>query len=420
MNPTAPTLGVSLKAVGRHLPRERYQRGSLRKIGKRRKMWEGRFQVYVRLADGKEKRRDRTKILGLVSEVTKTEAQKKLDDEISRSTGQPSPGGLPPNPTFAQLWTRYAELKKASWGTSTAKTVRAVFAGEGKNRKAPTIVSIIGHRRIAELTYDPLQALLNHVAERGSSLSTLKAVRTYLAASLEYAVSERVLEVNPARDLQLPTRLLTKRPCGRYLSIEEVQAVLALATGPEHLALALLFACGLRPQELLALRDDDVSESALRIDEAIKEKERGEKRLGSTKSLGSTGYVSLPDSIYREIQICQMTRADIVKAKVMPPGSPFLFPTSRGTPHRVGNYLRRILKPLAKTAGIPDFTFQACRRTCATHFQRHGGVRDAQAHLRHAALAVTGLYMKEIPEQIKTAVDSLYRELAGKKMESVN
>jgi hypothetical protein len=36
----------------------------------------------------------------------------------------------------------------------------------------------------------------------------------------------------------------------------------------------------------------------------------------------------------------------------------------------VDNYLKRVLKPIAKKAEIPDMTFQAMRRTFATHFQR--------------------------------------------------
>ena len=46
------------------------------------------------------------------------------------------------------------------------------------------------------------------------------------------------------------------------------------------------------------------------------------------------------------------------------------------------------------------------RRTCATHFQRHGNPKDVQAHLRHSRLSMTGLYMKEIPAQVKAAVES--------------
>jgi hypothetical protein len=55
-----------------------------------------------------------------------------------------------------------------------------------------------------------------------------------------------------------------------------------------------------------------------------------------------------------------------------------------------------------------------------THFQRRGTAKDAQAHLRHSELAMTGLYMKEIPEQVKAAVESPYREFSESGTGSVN
>jgi len=390
--------------------RARYQRGTLRKVGRRVKQWQGEWYIYLRTPQGREKRLRRTKILGPAT-MSKHEAQKLLDNQISLNTGQPSAIGLPPNPTFSQLWTRYAELKRASWGTSTAKTVHSIFAGSGKCRKYPNILSIIGERRVADLSHDPLQSLLNHVAQRGESLSTLKAVRTYLTTALQYAVSERLITINPAISLELPTKLLKKKPSERFYSIEEAHRLLSVATGREHLTLRILLVCGLRPQELLALRDDDVAVGTLRIDEAIKEKEKGEKRLGETKSATSKGYVCVSVGLYEEIQNWMTARSAAItyhtNAIANAIGSPFLFPTERGTAFRIGNYLKRYLKPIAAKAGIPDFTFQAMRRTCATHFQRHGNPKDAQAHLRHSALAMTGLYMKEIPEQVKAAVESL-------------
>jgi len=66
-----------------------------------------------------------------------------------------------------------------------------------------------------------------------------------------------------------------------------------------------------------------------------------------------------------------------------------VFPTESGTPYRIGNYLKRILKPIAATAGIPDMTYRALRRTFAHHFQRYGSPKDAQAQLRHSNLEMT-------------------------------
>ena len=88
-----------------------------------------------------------------------------------------------------------------------------------------------------------------------------------------------------------------------------------------------------------------------------------------------------------------------------------LFPTEAGTPYRIGNYLKRILKPIAARAGIPDMTYRALRRTFATQFQRHGSPKDAQAQLRHSKLEMTGWYMREIPESVRAAVEQMDAEI---------
>jgi len=75
-------------------------------------------------------------------------------------------------------------------------------------------------------------------------------------------------------------------------------------------------------------------------------------------------------------------------------------PIEVGTPYRIGNYLKRVLKPMAAKAGIPDMTYRALRRTFTTEFQRHGSPKDAQAQLRHSKLEITGWYMREIPENV--------------------
>jgi len=45
---------VDFRDIGRHMSRQRYQRGSLKKVGNTRKMWRGRWHVYVKNSDGSE------------------------------------------------------------------------------------------------------------------------------------------------------------------------------------------------------------------------------------------------------------------------------------------------------------------------------------------------------------------------------
>src|SRR5437016_835361 len=102
------------------MARSRDQEGSLRKVGKKRKKWLGLYHVYVKQPDGAEKRLPRTKILGDAT-MSKIDARRKLQDLIVESAKQPR--RLEANPltvdaTFAILWSRYRDLKQATWGTA--------------------------------------------------------------------------------------------------------------------------------------------------------------------------------------------------------------------------------------------------------------------------------------------------------------
>lgn len=77
-----------------------------------------------------------------------------------------------------------------------------------------------------------------------------------------------------------------------------------------------------------------------------------------------------------------------------------------------------MLKPLGASLDpkITGITHQAMRRTCATHFQKHGGVKDAQTQLRHARPETTlTFYQKEMPESVKAAVESMNEAMTEKK-----
>ena len=392
------------------MSRERYQRGSLKKVGKTRKMWRGRWHVYVRHPDGIEQICKREKILGPVADLTKGQAQEKLDLLIKAATAQVR-SDMSADPTFAELWSRYVELKAATWSTATRNAVISVFSGESAKKNHPSVLEMIGARRIREITRDPLQELLNQMAIRGDSYSAVKKARTYLAAAFEFARDERLILDNVVRKLELPTQLLRK-PCERYYSLEEVRRLLSKAHGREHLVLRIFLNCGLRPGELFALREDDVGTGQLRVDEAVKDVERGDRRIGETKTSASHAYVGISSGLQEELDIwIQARRQKRHYHSAATAVSDLLFPTETGSTFRIGNYLKRYLKPLAKGVGISDLTYQALRRTCATHFQKHGTPRDIQAQMRHSKLEMTGRYVKEIPGQVRDAVESMDREL---------
>lgn len=213
-------LSIDFRSLGSHMPRRRIERGYVYKVGQRVKMWEGRFHVYATLPDGTEKRRERTKVLGPCAEMSKGDAEQVLIRHIAIARGQAGP--MPDNPTFRELWTRYRTLKEPTWSTATKKAVVSLFEGSTKKKKRPSILAMIGTRRVAELTRDPLQECLNRMAARGDSLSAVKKARTYITAALEFALDEQIITRNPGRKLEMATKRL-RQPCGRFYSLEEVR-----------------------------------------------------------------------------------------------------------------------------------------------------------------------------------------------------
>jgi integrase len=410
------------------MPRRRDERGWVEKVGKTQRMWEGYFNVYVRQPDGREKRLRRSRILGPCASMTKYEAMDALRKIILKERGLVSvvvqpvvPNGFSAYPTFAEVWHRYRTLKASSWSNATRKAVVSVFETappkEGQPAKArrASVLDLIGSRLVSGLTPDPIQQMLNNMAEAGYSYSAVKKARTYIAAALEYAVGERIIIVNPGARVELPGAKLRK-PTKRSYTLDEIRRLLSVARSVsvrEHLVLRIFYVCGLRPGELFALRVDDVEPELLRIDEALKETEKGADRVGETKTTSSNAYVSISDDLYKEITLWLSIRnmADPYhRSRTLAPND-LLFPTETGTPYRIGNYLKRVLKPIAAEAGIADMTYRALRRTFATEFQRHGSPKDAQAQLRHSKLEMTGWYMREIPKSVRSAVSHMDAEI---------
>lgn len=388
----------NFKQIGRHMPRTKYQRGSVELTGTRVKKWRGQFRVYLQHPDGKPTARRRKVILGLKSEMTKGQARQKLADIIQQESGteQPRPDS---SVTFTWFWSnRFWPLHQKRWRPKTARELDYFFKGR--------LEPLLGATALGDITRFQLQQQLNRLADEGASSSLVHKFRTWTKAVLDEAIEQRFLERNPARKLTIPN---TRPSCKRFLTVAEVCRLLgSLVHQRDRLIVRLFVLCALRGGELFALRWDDWQGDLLRVDESIVEGE-----LGPTKTEGSTADVTVPKSLQLELECWRIACGDVAPRD-------FMFASSRGTPLDGHNYLRRFLQPVAEKIGIPGLTFQALRRTFATLVQGKGSVKDAQAQLRHAHAATTlGIYTQAIPDSVAAAVEALDKELAEMSKEAV-
>jgi integrase len=391
-----PELSFSPHSLGRSLPRERHQHGWVKKTGQRTKKWVGHWYEYV-TTDGVEKRLPREKVLGKCTEMSKGAAEEALRQLIRGVRPATS------RATFEELGRWYLKSCEGKWNV---RTTRQTMASLFEHQIFPRLGGMIA----SEIRKSDVQQAINDIAAdpRSGSGSTVKKCLTHIRATFEAAVDDGLLDKNPARKVEMPN---TRKASERFLSMDECKRLLLVAPEGDRLILRILLSCGLRPSELFALKVDDVLPGQLRIDEAVV---RGE--VGETKTEGSNALLSLAPTLEGEI------REYIREYKIRN----YLFATRLGTPISPENYLDRDLQPLGVRAGIDVYTrttkrgeeietsklnFQVLRRTCATHFQKHGTVKDAQAHMRHANAETTlRHYQKTLDETLVAAVHSFDQE----------
>ena len=353
-SPLGEPVDFDVRGLGRRLPRTEAPEGWIKKIERCRegKVWVGFFHLWTTDANGGRVRQKKEKTLGPAS-MPKHEAQQKLADYISEFTGRLSRQGNSIT-TFSELWKAFCAVKSGQWSPRTKEVLQCVFANH--------VVPILGQQSPREITLTSLQLLVNKMADDGYRKSAVGKVRTYLRACFEYAANEDLIQKSPARKLAMPN--IRKNSCERFLTIDELRALLDKASPREHLVLRVLAVCGLRPAEILVLRIEDFEGTLLRIDEALKERQKGEDRIGETITAESDNYVPVPPDLGREIETWIAGHPDRNDPRA------FLFPNSGGTAFGVGNYLKRHLKPLAEQVGIHDLTHQAFRAphplTCRT------------------------------------------------------
>jgi integrase len=394
-----PTEPLELLTIGRSMPRERRQNGWVEKTGKRSKTWTGYWYVYEMVegpgGEQQEKRREKCKVLGKCSELTKGAAEAKLLDLI-REQRPPETGA-----TFEQLASWYIRTNEGRWSRNWLVTVQALFKYHVHPR--------IGNAVAAELRRSDIQQALNAIAAdpKSQSESLLQKCLTQVRAVFNFAIDDDLMEKNPALKVEMPP---CRTPGAAFLTLEECQRLLDVCDERDRLILSVFMVCGLRPSELFALRVNDIGDSQfgtasfLRIDETIVKS----KLSGHTKTKGSKASVPLSTELEAALRFYALSHGLS--------SEDFLFPSSSGTPMEPDNYLDRVLQPLGKLAGIPHLTHQILRRTTATHFQKHGTVKDAQTLLRHTDAQTTlKHYVKELPESVSAGVQSWHDALTRRK-----
>jgi integrase len=238
------------------MPRERLRPGDHGRIAERSRA--GRFlaETYVRDADGQRRRVERS------SDKSIEDARRLLQRHLARRRAPLASGAVTAQTSLAELFELWVMAKGAEDGVrpQTADAYRAVWQTHGAVQ--------LGALRVGEL---PTSRANAHLQAMGRTTQAAR-LRMILAGMFSLAVRFDVLATNPIREARTVRTVRTPARAATVAEFVEIRAAVKAYTqrtgpGPHPCPLLpalidLLAATGCRPNEVLALRWEDVDLAA--------------------------------------------------------------------------------------------------------------------------------------------------------------
>ena len=376
----------NLKSKGKHMPRARFQRPEVRKMGVgRNQQWGCDYFIYQE-QDGKEKRIHKVGRFGLCSRVSKGKAQTACDAFVATVNNGAVQADA--SMSLAQWWEQFKLVRGSRWSRNTADAYDSTWRVH--------IEPAVGSVRLAEFNKLTIDKLLLKLAGAGCGEQLVQRVLMMLHAMFEECVDNDVLMRNPCRKVRLPRCKPTKET--RPLTVDEVHRLWASIDGQDYLVFRVMVLCGLRPNEAFALKRDDYTGTAIRIDQSVDRDGFGPPKNGRTRR------APIPASLKGELDAWLKQRP--------PEAGALVFTAPRGGVIADRLYGRAILTRARKASGIADLTFRQLRTTFGTLFE--GDVKDLQATLGHHSAAFTmDTYRKPLEARAAAATEDLDARLSN-------
>jgi integrase len=370
--------------------RRRFQNGCLTVKGKGTKMWVARWRETVLQPDNTLGKVLRSKVLGPVSRVSKSEARGLL----AKCLGSTKPfhrRGLTGAITFEQF-------AREKWEPLVLSTVKPATARYYRVQLNCYLLPTFGQMRLSDLDNETLQAFVAGKKQQGYSSSTLHGIRTTLSNVLRHAVRWRYLEENAAHGLTIGERIPKKEPV--FLTPPEVLRLIEALPEPCRTVVLVAALTGLRIGEIAALRWGrvDFLRNVLQVKQTYSE----ETDFGTPKTRSSVRDVPMSEPV-RQALLAHRSRSSLMSAGDQ------VFTSQANTPMSPKNMANRHLRPTCVRLGMRPIGWHVLRHSHATWLSESGAtIRAAQDILGQSDLETTlRVYTHAVPETKRQAVENV-------------
>lgn len=288
---------------------------------------------------------------------------------------------------------------------------------------------VIGDARLFELKPDQVNKAIDRALAKKKGTGTAGHIKKVIGAVIEHA---RILQMftgeNPAQLVELPEHVPVRKP--RAMTLEQCRQWLAGVTDrpanpkdrrsdikPLRTMSLLGICCSLGTSEQMGLqwRHINLTNADAELDgttveplcAAIRE-HCYHGRQGTLKTGNRVRNIPLP------LQLVESLKALLKESKWKGPDDP-VFASETGKPIWADNLVKREIKPLAKTLGMPWLSPHVFRHTCATLTKTYGMLDvDRKALMGHSNETQTAHYTHEDLERMRIGVQKVADEITKK------
>lgn len=369
--------------------RRRFQEGSWRC---RNGVWSCKYREYVDRADGTQKTFDRGKsFAGLSERAAKAAMQPILDAVNAANKAEAQLVVSPASRTLNDIVSDYRKL------VVPHRKPRGVETTESHLRAH--IIPELGQVPLTQLHVRRVQEFVNKISP-GRSGKMVENIVLTLTGIIRHA-SKWNKEVQPINvsDLTMPPKEKAKP---QFLSGQEIKTLIKASRGVLRTILIVLALTGMRINEVLGLRVEDV-DFENRVIHVTKSAYNG--KLGTPKSVASAADIPLSAVLAKELRKHLKSK----HFRENPLG--VLFANRHLRPYSDNKLREKHLRPLLKSLDMKAVGFHAIRHGVASELINSGtpitAVRD---QMRHSDVRVTlGIYGHVIGNTQRKAVEGLSR-----------
>jgi integrase len=363
------------------------------------------FQYWIDVP-GREERKRQTEVVGLVGQMTKSEAERKKLEFISNLKLNSSEFRIPSSRSFADAVKHYREvfaprmLRESTFSIADCHIRKHL---EADWNEVP--IEHITIDAVNEWSWKKRREGLSWVSIK-NILRTMQRVLSAFSKDKKPPFSQEGLAIPEREKLQMKIESRKAISFSWQQSNQIAEQVLELeglddaVKERDSMAFILAAASGVRCGELFALRMNDIDFRAniIRVDESVNQWTGG---IGPCKNAAAYRTVLLADS--EGLEAMRMLE-EFVGARILNPNA-LVFPSKLGTPLRESNVLREALHPAQEALKLPQAGMHAFRHGCNRRWEL-AGMNPAvlRQQMGHSSHAMTVRYTGEIPlEQVRAS-----------------